>query len=67
MVFPNSNNWATTNTIQGVILAEVACTLFLYIMLKFIHYLRWGYEEDLAPKEGIYVVTYRRTQGGFRA
>ena len=52
MTFPNSNSLAYTNTIQGVILAEIACTFFLYLLLKIIHYLRWGYEEDQAPKEG---------------
>lgn len=65
MTFPNSNNATTTNTIQGVILAEVACTFFLYILLKIIHYLRWGYEDDLAPKEGIDTSQHRCTKGRF--
>lgn len=50
MVFPNASGDANTDTIQGVILAEVACTFFFYILLKIIHYLRWGYEDDIAPK-----------------
>lgn len=30
---------------QGVIIAEVASTLVLYIILKIIHYLIWGADE----------------------
>ena len=50
MTFPNNNNLNTTTYMQGVILAEVGCTLMLYIVLKIVHYLAWGSEEDLPKK-----------------
>lgn len=59
MTFPNNNDLSTTNYLQGVILAEVGCTVFLYIVFKIVHYLAWGYEEDTPPKEGRYVFRHR--------
>lgn len=38
---------ASTSTIvdkyQGVVIAEIACTLILYIVLRIIHFCIWGY------------------------
>jgi uncharacterized membrane protein YqjE len=31
--------------IQGVMLGELALTLFLYLLLKFIHYIVWGFDD----------------------
>lgn len=31
---------------QGVIIAEVSVTLALYIILKIIHYVKWGADEE---------------------
>jgi hypothetical protein len=28
---------------QGIIIAEVAVTLILYVLLRFFHYIKWGY------------------------
>lgn len=31
---------------QGVLIAEVALTLILFLVLKIIHYIKWGYDEE---------------------
>jgi len=31
---------------QGVLIAEVALTLILFMVLKIIHYIKWGYDEE---------------------
>lgn len=30
---------------QGVIVAEISVTLGLYITLRIVHYIKWGYDE----------------------
>lgn len=30
---------------QGVIIAEVAVMLIIYIILKMVHYIKWGYDD----------------------
>ena len=30
---------------QGVIVAEISVTLGLYIALRIVHYIKWGYDE----------------------
>ena len=37
---------------QGVIIAEVASTLALYIILRVIHYLIWGADEEAMNEKG---------------
>lgn len=32
---------------QGIIIAEVSVTLVLYIILKIIHYVKWGADEEM--------------------
>ena len=34
------------NIFVGVVIAEIALTLLLYIILKMIHYLVWGHHDD---------------------
>jgi hypothetical protein len=34
---------ALTDRYQGVVIAEIACTLILYIVLRIIHFCMWGY------------------------
>ena len=31
---------------QGVLIAEVALTLVFYLVLKVIHYIKWGHNEE---------------------
>lgn len=33
---------------QGVLLVEVALTLILYLILKIVHYVKWGHAEEEA-------------------
>jgi hypothetical protein len=44
MAIPESfnNDIEKVHYYQGVIIAEVAVTLLLYIILKIIHYIKWG-------------------------
>lgn len=30
---------------QGVLIAEVAITLLIFLVLKVVHYIKWGYDE----------------------
>lgn len=47
MGLPDSfnNNMNDLHYYQGVILAEVAATLVLFLLLKIIHYVKWGHDE----------------------
>ncbi len=36
---------------QGVLIVEVALTLILYLILKIIHYIKWGHDEQAAKDE----------------
>jgi hypothetical protein len=50
-VYPAGNEIAQIHYYQGVLLVEVALTLFLYILLKVIHYCKWGYHEEQGTGE----------------
>lgn len=47
MVLPDAFNGDISNVhyYQGVIIAEVAVTLVLYIVLRIIHFVKWGADE----------------------
>ena len=47
MVLPDSfaGDLNSLHYFQGVIIAEVAVTLALYIVLKIVHYVKWGADE----------------------
>jgi hypothetical protein len=47
MVLPDAFEGLMTNLhyYQGVIVAEIAATLVLYIVLKIVHYVKWGADE----------------------
>ncbi len=50
MVFPTvfqPNNITNLHYFQGVLIAEVALTLVLYLILKIIHYVKWGHDEEM--------------------
>lgn len=50
MVFPTvfqPNNITNLHYYQGVLIAEVALTLVLYLILKIIHYVKWGHDEEM--------------------
>ena len=36
---------------QGVLLVEVALTLLFYLILKIVHYVKWGYDEENGGSE----------------
>lgn len=42
-MFPSSHASGKTDTYVGVIIAEVAATLILYIILKIVHFCIWGH------------------------
>ena len=56
MVIPDAFNGSISDLhyYQGVIIAEVAVTLAVYIVLKIIHYVKWGAaeEQEAGPVEG---------------
>jgi hypothetical protein len=31
---------------QGVLMAEVALTLIIFLVLRIVHYIKWGYDEE---------------------
>ena len=31
---------------QGVLIAEVALTLIVFLVLRIVHYVKWGYDEE---------------------
>jgi hypothetical protein len=45
-----SNNISNLHYYQGVILAEIGATLILFLILKGIHYVKWGHDEEV-PSE----------------
>ena len=47
MVLPESFQGRIENLhyYQGVIIAEVAVTLVLYIVLRMVHFVKWGHAE----------------------
>jgi nicotinamide riboside transporter PnuC len=52
MTLPSSfTNFYNLHYYQGVLLAEVFLTLFLYTLLKIIHYIKWGHDEEAATAE----------------
>jgi len=48
MALPDAfeNNLENLDYYQGVLIAEVAVMLVLYIVLKMIHYIKWGHQEE---------------------
>lgn len=48
MAIPDAFNNDITNLhyYQGVIIAEVAVTLILYVILRIVHYVKWGADEE---------------------
>lgn len=48
MAIPDAFNGDLSNVhyYQGVIIAEVAVTLVLYIVLRVVHYIKWGADEE---------------------
>jgi hypothetical protein len=50
MVLPSSfypSDYNKLHYYQGVLVAEVAVTLLVYIALRIIHYIKWGYDEEM--------------------
>lgn len=49
MALPESFNGSITTLhyYQGILVAEVALTLIFYLLLKIIHYVKWGYDEEM--------------------
>ncbi len=47
MVLPDAFNGNIDNVhyYQGIIIAEVAVTLALYIVLRIVHFVKWGADE----------------------
>lgn len=43
MAVPQDMSYETISKYQGVIIAELACMLIFYILLKIIHFCKWGY------------------------
>jgi hypothetical protein len=39
-------NYNNLHYYQGVLIAEVAVTLFIFFILKVIHYIKWGYDDE---------------------
>jgi hypothetical protein len=50
MALPESFNGSihSLHYYQGVLIAEVALTLIIYLILKIIHYVKWGHDEEEA-------------------
>ncbi len=48
MVLPDAFNGDINNVhyYQGIIIAEVSVTLALYIVLRIIHYVKWGADQE---------------------
>jgi hypothetical protein len=48
MALPDSFNGSihTLHYYQGVLIAEVALTLIIYLILKIVHYVKWGHDEE---------------------
>ena len=48
MVLPDAFSGDVNNVdyYQGVIVAEIAVTLALYIILRIVHYVKWGADEE---------------------
>ena len=36
---------------QGVLVVEVALTLIVFMILKMVHYVKWGYDEEQSDAE----------------
>lgn len=53
MTIPSSFNGSiySLHYYQGVLLAEVALTLIIYLVLKMVHYVKWGHDEEAASAE----------------
>jgi hypothetical protein len=47
MAIPDAfnNDITSVHYYQGVIIAEVAVTLVLFIILRFVHYIKWGAQD----------------------
>jgi hypothetical protein len=46
-----NNNIKDLHYYQGVLLVEVALTLLFYLILKIVHYVKWGYDEENGGSE----------------
>ncbi len=48
MTLPSSFNGSihSLHYYQGVLIVEVALTLLIYLLLKVIHYVKWGHDEE---------------------
>jgi hypothetical protein len=53
MTLPSSYNGSINNLhyYQGILIAEVALTLILYLLLKVIHYVKWGHDEEVGSAD----------------
>jgi hypothetical protein len=53
MTLPSSYNGSiyTLHYYQGILIAEVALTLILYLILKIVHYVKWGHDEESASAD----------------
>jgi len=38
---------------QGVLLVEVALTLLIFLVLRIVHYVKWGYDEEQGLSEDV--------------
>jgi hypothetical protein len=36
---------------QGILVAELAVTLFVFFIFKIVHYIKWGYDEESGESE----------------
>ena len=47
MALPDSFNGSINSLhyYQGVLVAEIALTLIIYLILKIVHYVKWGHDE----------------------
>ena len=48
MVLPDRYDGEMSNLhyYQGLMIAEIACTLVLYLFFKIFHYVKWGHDEE---------------------
>lgn len=53
MTLPSSFNGSihSLHYYQGVLIVEVALTLLIYLLLKVIHYVKWGHDEEAGAGE----------------
>lgn len=52
MAFPaDAQTLVVVEKYQGVVIAEIVCTLILYIVLRILHFCIWGYKSVAKPDE----------------